>query len=106
MSYIFTINIHDSKKGWQGIKQIIHFKPQTSIKHIKLRINDNEITNPIEVANNFNRYFANVGSELASVIPCVKKIIGQSVFLKTTIFYLISSLALDLNIVQIMQYYQ
>ena len=52
ISYFFD-NIHDSKKIWKGVKQIVNFKPPTSAKHIELRVNDRKIASPIEVANDF-----------------------------------------------------
>ena len=34
-------------------------------------LNDIEITDPTSIANAFNNYFANIGSDLASAIPNV-----------------------------------
>ena len=34
-------------------------------------MNDIEITDPTSIANAFNNYFANIGSDLASAIPSV-----------------------------------
>lgn len=69
----FLENINDSKRVWNGIKQIIHFKPKTSQKTIKLVENNVEITDPVTVANAFNKYFANVGHNLAATIPDLQK---------------------------------
>ena len=69
----FFDNIHDSKKIWKGVKQIVNFKPPTSAKHIELRVNDRKIASPIEVANVFNTYFSSIGNDLTKSIPIVEK---------------------------------
>ena len=69
----FFENISDSKKVWKRIKQIVHFKSQTNIKNIKLKIGEKETANPAEVAKAFNNYFSNVGNNLASLLPHVTK---------------------------------
>lgn len=71
-SYFFD-NIHDSKKIWKGVKQIVHFKPPTSAKHIELRVNDRKLASPVEVANVFNTYFSSIGNDLTKSIPIVEK---------------------------------
>ena len=58
------------KKIWKGVKQIVNFKPQTSTKQIKLRLDDCEITGSVEVANAFN---SSIGNDLARTIPSVGK---------------------------------
>ena len=69
----FLDNIKDSKRVWNGIKQIIHFKPKTSHKAVKI-INENiEMTDPYMIANAFNNYFASVGNNLANEIPNLGK---------------------------------
>ena len=69
----FLDDIKDSKRVWNDIKQIIHFKPKTSHKAVKI-INENiEMTNPYMIANAFNNYFASVGNNLANEIPNLGK---------------------------------
>ena len=70
-NYFFD-NIYDSKKIWKGVKQIVNFKPPTSVKHIELRVNDRKIASPIEVANAFNTYFSSIGNDLTKSIPIEK----------------------------------
>ena len=53
---------------WKGIKKIINFKPQLSNKFVKTFENNQEISNVSSAANNFNIYFANIGSELSNLI--------------------------------------
>ena len=58
---------------WTGVEQIVNFKPQTSTKQTKLRLDDCEITDSVEVANTFNSYFSSIGNDLARTIPSVDK---------------------------------
>ena len=69
----FLDHIKDGKKVWNGIKQIIHHKPRTGQKILKLVDNNKEITDPKQIADTFNTFFANVGKELEKGIPTVNK---------------------------------
>ena len=70
-SNYFLKNIKDSKKKWNGIKQIIHFKPPTSHRTIKIITNNNVVTDRHMIAEMFNNFFANIGKDLACSIPNV-----------------------------------
>ena len=63
----------DGKKIWKGIRQIVRCKATTGQKFIKIVENEKEISNPREVANKFNHYFANIGTDTTSKIPEVRK---------------------------------
>ena len=63
----------DGKKIWKGIRQIVRCKATTGQKFIKIVENEKEISNPIELANKFNHYFANIGTDTTSKIPEVSK---------------------------------
>ena len=67
------MNFNNSKKVWNGIKEIVHFKSKTSQKIIKIVQNNVELTDPKLVANAFNNYFANVGVNLVRIIPDINK---------------------------------
>ena len=69
----FLDHIKDGKKVWNGIKQIIHHKPRTGQKILKLVDNNKEIIDPKQTADTFNTFFANVGKELEKGIPTVNK---------------------------------
>ena len=69
----FLVNINDSKKVWNGIKEIVNFKAKKNQKTTKIVQNNTELTDPKVVANAFNNYFANVGANLARSIPDVSK---------------------------------
>ena len=51
------------------MKEIVHFKSKTSQKIIKTVQNNVKLTDPKLVANAFNNYFANMGVQLARLIP-------------------------------------
>ena len=65
---------NNSKKTWEVIKEAIG---RTKIKGSdfprKLLINKNEIYDRDVIANSFNDYFVNVGSNLAAKIPSSEK---------------------------------
>ena len=66
----FLDNITDGKKIWKGIKQIVHFKPNTNQKFVKIMDNNNEeISDPKSIANAFNNHFSNIGKVLDNQIP-------------------------------------
>ena len=69
----FLVNVNDNKRIWNGIKQIVHFKPETSQKIIKIVKNNIEVNDPETIADAFNTYFANVGTNLAKEILKVQK---------------------------------
>lgn len=63
-----TENRRDIKKTWQILKEVIgNKKGKTSIQSIM--INDVNCTDPTRIAEEFNAYFVNVGSELERQIP-------------------------------------
>jgi hypothetical protein len=68
----FIHSINDTKRVWKGIKQIIHSKTKVNKKIMKIVDGENEITDPIAIANAFNDYFSNVGNILAAKIPTVQ----------------------------------
>ena len=63
----FLKNSNDIKNTWRGIKTIIHLD-RTKSSPTSLLKNDNLITNPTEIANEFNDYFANIASKLQASI--------------------------------------
>ena len=69
----FLINSKDNKKIWNGIKQIIQLRPKTNSKVIQIMHNDVLVSDPKTVANAFNNYFANIGTNLSKSIPKTTK---------------------------------
>ena len=64
-----SLHINNSKKLWNGTKEIVQFGPKINQKIVKIIQNETELTDPKQVANAFNNYFANVGVNLARLIP-------------------------------------
>ena len=55
---------------WSGIKQIITTKSNSLNHPLKISAqNKSEITDPQQIANSFNEYFANIGQNLVTTIP-------------------------------------
>ena len=57
-----------TKNIWKGIKQIITLKPQSLSFPNKIQVDNVQISNPNDIAKEFNNFFANIGSKLASSI--------------------------------------
>ena len=56
----FQNNSHNMENIWKGIKNIINLQSTSSNFPRPLSNYDNIITNPYEVANNLNNYFASI----------------------------------------------
>ena len=63
--------MNDGKRIWKGIKQIIPTTSQERQAINRVVLNDIEMTDPTLIANAFNNYFANIGSDLAKAVPSV-----------------------------------
>ena len=51
-------------KVWKTIKSLINFKPNKVSNLINLHINGKISSNPLEVANHFNKYFTTIASKI------------------------------------------
>jgi hypothetical protein len=60
----------DIKKTWQTINNLISSKMQHNEKNETFIVNNVEISDEIEIANQFNSFFVNVGKNLARNIHC------------------------------------
>ena len=60
----------NAKKTWNVMKELIG-KTRKSEPHLpgKLLINEQEVSGKVEIANEFNTFFTNIGAELAKNIP-------------------------------------
>ena len=58
------------KKKWNVMKELIG-KTRKSEPHLpgKLLINEQEVSGKVEIANEFNTFFTNIGAEMAKTIP-------------------------------------
>ena len=57
------------KKTWKGIKELINTSNKQRIKINELKTNNKIINDNPTLANTFNNFFVNVGSEVNKVIP-------------------------------------
>jgi hypothetical protein len=65
-------NSENIKGTWFGIKQFVTLKQSKSNFPNKITINNSKITDPINIANSFNKYFAaSIGPNLSEIIPNV-----------------------------------
>ena len=69
----FLENANNSKRIWNGIKEIVRFKSKVIQKITKISKGSIEITDPKQIADEFHSYFVNVGDQLASQIPSVNE---------------------------------
>ena len=70
----FERNKKDSKTMWQGIPEITFSIKNKNDGNVSAIISDdNTITDPIEIAQNFNNFFTSIGTNLQKKIPLNKK---------------------------------
>ena len=62
----FSAYKNNLKKTWAMINDTLHKKKNCNDFPTEFRINNESITDPIQISNHFNNYFANVGLNLAS----------------------------------------
>ena len=70
----FEQNKKDSKTIWQVIHEIISSRKNKNDGNISAIISDdNTITDPIEIAQNFNNFFTSIGTNFQKKTPPTKK---------------------------------
>ena len=62
--YILQININDLKSTWKGIKNLISLKELPNVASSNIFDNGRSLTDPQEIANPLNKYFANVALDI------------------------------------------
>ena len=72
-SKFFSDNVKNMKNTWKGIKQLINTKTKNKSFPSKIVLNNKSITDTSAIADTFNEYFANIGSDLAKSIPHATK---------------------------------
>ena len=60
----FYASYANIKKIWQGIKEIINIKSKNFNYPTSIEVNNNIITDPVEICNNFNNYFINIADQI------------------------------------------
>ena len=73
----FNTNIKDSKKVWDGIKEIVSINKKSKIIPNKVIVDDKVCEDSVTIANAFNKYFTEVGPILAGQIPCMDRVPGS-----------------------------
>ena len=68
----FQRNSKYLKKTWDGIKSVVTLKYKAKTSPNSLFVDSNIIANETSIAETFNNFFLNVGSNLASKIPKAK----------------------------------
>ena len=66
--FTFDTKIHNTKKLWKEINSLCSFNSKRSSDRsniAKIVANGNVITDPSSMADEFNKYFSNIGSKLA-----------------------------------------
>ena len=61
----FKNNINNMKKSWVLIKEITNKQKSTTVSN-QFIINGKNTTDPMEIAERFNKFYINVGPSLAS----------------------------------------
>ena len=69
----FRKHSKNAKKTWYGIKSMVALKSKDKTTPNSLMVNGNVITNKNCIAEIFNDFFVNVGSNLSSRIPKGKR---------------------------------
>ena len=70
----FDQNIKNSKTIRQGIHEIISSRKNKNSGNVPaITSDDNTITDPVEIAQNFNNFFTSIGTNLQKKIPPTKK---------------------------------
>ena len=64
----FLNNSNNIRNTWQGIKSIINLDGRDKLNPTSILIDDDLVTEPKEVANQFNNYFSNIASKLQASI--------------------------------------
>ena len=67
----FANNKYNIKNTWKGITQLITLKIQPYSVPNLLRVDNLNLTNSKLIADAFNNYFSNIGSNIANTIPTV-----------------------------------
>jgi len=71
--YKEKFNTTDSRKLWNNINEILNRKSKNESGIAYLLVNGNKIEREIEIAEEMNKYFTNIGIQLAAKVPTVKR---------------------------------
>ena len=68
LAYTFEKYKSDIRNTWKSINEVLSKKGNKNTSPTSLNVNGNEITNTSEITNMFNKFFTNIGNELANKI--------------------------------------
>ncbi len=63
--------IKDPKKTWDTLKEAIYLKKSSS-NIDKISVNNTKITDNKQMADEFNRFFTNIGVQISEAVPPTK----------------------------------
>ena len=63
-NHYFSSNTKNLQNIWKGIKEIINIKTKTFSNPTCIMENNKTYTNPIDIANSFNRYYTSIADEI------------------------------------------
>ena len=69
-SYFETYS-NNIKKTWEGIRKIVNVKKPSDFSISQLNVKGKIVEDPVEITNNFNNFFANVGPDTEKTVPKV-----------------------------------
>jgi len=64
----------DTKKTWQFLKEVIGMQNSKSTSIHEIKVDDNAISDPKQIADAFNNYFSNIGHKLNEEIKSTNKL--------------------------------
>ena len=104
--FVFTENSNNLKNTWKGIKSIISIKSNNSYTPTSIMNNNEILSEPTEVVENFNEYFSSIGGNLQAKIhqndqDFTKYLIHNnpySFFIEPTDKYEVVNIINDLNV--------
>ena len=69
----FEENISNPKNLWKGINELVSTKPSQSSVKISLNVSNKIESNPVKLADEFNKYFTNIAQKIRQKIPLSRK---------------------------------
>ena len=67
----FETHRNNIKKTWEGIRKIVNVKKPSDFSISQLNVKGKIVEDPVEITNNFNNFFANVGPDTEKTVPKV-----------------------------------
>lgn len=70
----FEINLNNTKIIWKGINNILNkVDNKNNNNNVSLKINDQQINDPLLISNSFNKHFTNIADKIRNKIPPTNK---------------------------------